>query len=102
MHDKSDVSITMSKPRLTAPAANAALAQCMTHLMPALCAAASVSHDPNGAVQQAVAAVKDAVPDMHIHAFSPLEVWQGAATLKLLQQIVEAVRARPTPKADAT
>jgi FO synthase len=28
-------------------------------------------------------AVKDAVPDMHIHAFSPLEVWQGAATLKL-------------------
>ena len=28
-------------------------------------------------------AVKEAVPDMHIHAFSPLEVWQGAATLKL-------------------
>jgi FO synthase len=28
-------------------------------------------------------AVKDAAPDMHIHAFSPLEVWQGAATLKL-------------------
>ncbi|MEM7017480.1 MAG: 5-amino-6-(D-ribitylamino)uracil--L-tyrosine 4-hydroxyphenyl transferase CofH [Pseudomonadota bacterium] len=25
--------------------------------------------------------VKDAVPDMHIHAFSPLEVWQGASTL---------------------
>ncbi len=25
--------------------------------------------------------VKTAVPDMHIHAFSPLEVWQGAATL---------------------
>ncbi len=28
-------------------------------------------------------AVKDAVPDMHIHAFSPLEVWQGAETLGL-------------------
>ena len=28
-------------------------------------------------------AVKAAVPDMHIHAFSPLEVWQGAATLEL-------------------
>ncbi len=28
-------------------------------------------------------AVKAAVPDMHIHAFSPLEVWQGAATLDL-------------------
>ncbi len=28
-------------------------------------------------------AVKEAVPDMHIHAFSPLEVWQGAATLDM-------------------
>ena len=28
-----------------------------------------------------VAAVKDAVPDIHIHAFSALEIWQGAATL---------------------
>lgn len=28
-------------------------------------------------------AVKEAVPEMHIHAFSPLEVWQGAATLGL-------------------
>lgn len=27
--------------------------------------------------------VKAAVPDMHVHAFSPLEVWQGAATLEL-------------------
>ena len=26
-------------------------------------------------------AVKAAVPAMHVHAFSPLEVWQGAATL---------------------
>ena len=25
--------------------------------------------------------VKEAVPEMHIHAFSPLEVWQGAKTL---------------------
>ena len=28
-------------------------------------------------------AVKEAAPDMHVHAFSPLEVWQGAATLGL-------------------
>ena len=28
-----------------------------------------------------VEAIKDALPDLHIHAFSPLEVWQGAATL---------------------
>jgi len=26
-------------------------------------------------------AIKDVCPDIHIHAFSPLEVWQGAATL---------------------
>ena len=28
-------------------------------------------------------AVKDAAPEIHVHAFSPLEVWQGAATLGL-------------------
>ncbi|HWB22631.1 MAG TPA: 5-amino-6-(D-ribitylamino)uracil--L-tyrosine 4-hydroxyphenyl transferase CofH [Gaiellaceae bacterium] len=28
-----------------------------------------------------VRAIKDAVPDMHVHAFSALEIWQGAATL---------------------
>jgi FO synthase len=28
-------------------------------------------------------AIKDACPRIHIHAFSPLEVWQGAATLGL-------------------
>ena len=27
--------------------------------------------------------IKTAVPEMHIHAFSPLEVWQGAKTLRL-------------------
>ncbi|HLJ03037.1 MAG TPA: 5-amino-6-(D-ribitylamino)uracil--L-tyrosine 4-hydroxyphenyl transferase CofH [Solirubrobacteraceae bacterium] len=30
-----------------------------------------------------VRAIKDAVPDIHVHAFSALEVWQGAATLDL-------------------
>jgi FO synthase len=30
-----------------------------------------------------VRAVKAAAPDVHVHAFSPLEVWQGAATLDL-------------------
>ena len=39
--------------------------------------------------------VKQAVPQMHIHAFSPLEVWQGAATLNMelepyLQMLQEA------------
>ena len=30
-----------------------------------------------------VRAIRDAVPDIHVHAFSALEVWQGAATLEL-------------------
>ncbi len=30
-----------------------------------------------------VATIKATVPDLHIHAFSPLEVWQGAETLGL-------------------
>ena len=35
-------------------------------------------------------AVKTAVPEMHVHAFSPLEVWQGASTLDLpLAQYLE-------------
>ena len=34
--------MTMSKPRLTAPAANVALAQCMTALMLCLCAASRI------------------------------------------------------------
>ena len=28
-----------------------------------------------------VRAIKDAAPDLHVHAFSALEIWQGAATL---------------------
>jgi len=28
-----------------------------------------------------VESIKDALPDMHIHGFTPLEVWQGAETL---------------------
>src|SRR5690242_20825284 len=40
-------------------------------------------------------AIKEAVPDIHIHAFSPLEIWQGAKTLgrsvpNFLRQLKEA------------
>jgi FO synthase len=39
------------------------------------------------------AAVKDALPDLHVHAFSALEVWQGAATLGLsLDEYLERLR----------
>jgi FO synthase len=40
------------------------------------------------------AAVKEALPDLHVHAFSALEVWQGAATLGLpLDDYLERLRA---------
>jgi FO synthase len=32
---------------------------------------------------EVVSAIREALPDLHIHAFSALEVWQGAATLEL-------------------
>ena len=38
-------------------------------------------------------AIKDAVPGLHVHAFSALEVWQGAATLGLpLRSYLERLR----------
>lgn len=38
-------------------------------------------------------AVKEEVPGMHVHAFSPLEVWQGAATLGLpVRRFLEMLR----------
>jgi FO synthase len=38
--------------------------------------------------------VRQAVPDMHIHAFSPLEVWQGASTLDIsVRQYLQQLRA---------
>ncbi len=41
-----------------------------------------------------IEAVRKAVPDMHIHAFSPLEVWQGAATLEMdLESYLERLKA---------
>jgi FO synthase len=33
--------------------------------------------------ESVVRTIKDAVPEMHVHAFSALEIWQGAATLEL-------------------
>ena len=40
-----------------------------------------------------VRAIKEAVPDIHVHAFSALEVWQGAATLGLsLEQYLGHLR----------
>ena len=40
-----------------------------------------------------VRAIKDAVPDLHVHAFSALEIWQGAATLGVgLPEYLERLR----------
>jgi FO synthase len=41
-----------------------------------------------------VRAVKRAAPDIHVHAFTPLEIWQGAATLGIdLATYLERLRA---------
>ena len=47
-----------------------------------VCMQGGIHPEYTGATYLAICrTVKDAVPDLHVHAFSPLEVWQGAATL---------------------
>ena len=49
-----------------------------------VCMQGGIHPDYTGATYLAICrTVKEAVPAMHVHAFSPLEVWQGAATLGL-------------------
>jgi FO synthase len=47
-----------------------------------VCLQGGIHPEYTGATYLAIChAIKEAVPGMHIHAFSPLEVWQGAKTL---------------------
>ena len=47
-----------------------------------VCMQGGIHPEYTGETYLAIAnAVKEALPDMHVHAFSPLEVWQGAETL---------------------
>ncbi len=47
-----------------------------------VCLQGGIHPEYTGATYLAVCrAIKDVVPDIHIHAFSPLEIWQGAKTL---------------------
>jgi FO synthase len=61
-----------------------------------VCLQGGIHPDYTGATYLAICrAIKDVAPGLHIHAFSPLEIWQGAATLKipvasLLTQLKEA------------
>jgi FO synthase len=49
-----------------------------------VCLQGGIHPDYTGATYEAICyAIRAAVPEMHIHAFSPLEVTQGAATLDL-------------------
>jgi FO synthase len=49
-----------------------------------VCLQGGIHPDYTGQTYLAICrAIKSAVPGMHIHAFSPLEIWQGAATLGL-------------------
>ena len=48
-----------------------------------VCMQGGIHPEYTGATYLAICrAIKEAVPDIHIHAFSPLEIWQGANTLK--------------------
>ena len=49
--------------------------------------------------ESVVRTIKDAVPDMHVHAFSALEIWQGAATLGLPLDDVPRAAARRRSRA---
>jgi FO synthase len=47
-----------------------------------VCLQGGIHPDYTGATYLSICrAIKEAVPNIHIHAFSPLEVWQGAKTL---------------------
>jgi FO synthase len=47
-----------------------------------VCLQGGIHPEYTGATYLAICrTIKEAVPDIHIHAFSPLEVWQGAKTL---------------------
>jgi FO synthase len=47
-----------------------------------VCLQGGIHPEYTGATYLAICrAIKEAVPEMHIHAFSPLEIWQGAKTL---------------------
>ena len=47
-----------------------------------VCLQGGIHPEYTGATYLAVCrAIKQAVPDIHVHAFSPLEIWQGAKTL---------------------
>jgi len=47
-----------------------------------VCLQGGIHPEYTGATYLAICrAIKDVVPDIHIHAFSPLEVWQGAKTV---------------------
>jgi len=48
-----------------------------------VCLQGGIHPEYTGATYLAICrAIKEAVPDIHIHAFSPLEIWQGAKTLR--------------------
>jgi FO synthase len=61
-----------------------------------VCLQGGIHPDFTGATYEAiVAAIKSAVPSMHVHAFSPLEIWSGARTLGMpvsayLERLIDA------------
>lgn len=61
-----------------------------------VCMQGGIHPDYTGATYlEILRTVKEAVPEMHVHAFSPLEIWQGAQTLgaSLEDYLLELYRA---------
>jgi FO synthase len=59
-----------------------------------VCLQGGIKPSYTGATYRAIAeAVKAAVPDMHVHAFSPLEIWNGAETLGMpLREYLQSLK----------
>ena len=60
-----------------------------------VCMQGGIHPDYSGATYVEIcAAAREAAPDIHVHAFTPLEVWQGAATLGIdVGSFLERLRA---------
>ena len=60
-----------------------------------VCMQGGIHPDYSGATYLEIcAAAREAAPDIHVHAFTPLEVWQGAATLGIdVKSFLERLRA---------
>ena len=63
------------------------------------CRAASTPTSPATSTSSVLEGIKERLPEMHVHGFTPLEVWQGAQTLGISRARVPHPPARRRPRA---